>query len=65
MAEQRGFLGLQRGAAFHILPDYALPGVSNAALATILAGVIGVLIVFGVVAGLAVARRRSVRRGEL
>ncbi len=65
VAAQRGFLGLQRGAAFHIIPDYALPGISNAALATILAGVIGVLIVLGVVAGLAVARRRSVRRGEL
>lgn len=58
VAEQRGFLGLQQGASFNIIPDYALPGVSNAALATILAGVVGVVLVFGVMLGLAYVRRR-------
>ena len=46
---------------YHIIPDYVLPGIPNEAAATILAGVIGALIVFGVALGVAFARRgRSV-----
>ena len=44
-----------------IFPDYVLPGMSNTAVATILAGVLGVLLVLGVVVGLALARRRRRR----
>ncbi len=58
VAEQRGFLDQAQGAAYNVIPDYVLPGVSNEALATVLAGVVGLLLVLGVVAALAYSRRR-------
>jgi cobalt/nickel transport system permease protein len=57
VAEQRGFLETARGPLFKIIPDYLLPGVSNQNLATILAGIIGTLIVFGVALAVAHTRR--------
>ena len=57
VAEQRGFLEAARGPLFSLIPDYVLPGVSNEALATILAGIVGTLIVFGVALGVAYLRR--------
>ena len=64
VAEQQGFLDLQRGAGFGIIHGYALPGVSNSAVATILAGVLGGLLVLGVVVGLALSRRRRPTENE-
>lgn len=58
VAEQRGFIDLAQAPVFEIIPDYVLPGVTNEALATILAGVVGVLLVFGVALGVACTRRR-------
>ncbi|HLE52858.1 MAG TPA: energy-coupling factor ABC transporter permease [Anaerolineales bacterium] len=63
IAGQLGFLDAARSSRSQIIPDYAFPGVSNTALATILAGMIGVLIVFGVALAVGYARR-SVRRSE-
>lgn len=60
VAEQQGFLQAARAPLFRLIPDYVLPGVSNQALATILAGVLGALIVFGVT--LLVAYNRRARR---
>jgi len=57
VAEQGGFLDTARGSLYQVIPDYLLPGISNQTLATILAGVIGVLIVFCVVVGVAYLRR--------
>jgi cobalt/nickel transport system permease protein len=57
VAEQRGFLDTAQGSAYEIIPDYVLPGISNEALATILAGIIGTLIVFGITAAVAYSRR--------
>jgi len=57
VAEQRGFLDRAQGPLFEIIPDYVLPGVSNETLATILAGIIGALIVFGAAVGVAYWRR--------
>ncbi len=57
VAEQKGFLSAAQGPAYRLIPDYVLPGVHNEALATILAGIVGVLIVLGVAAGLGYARR--------
>jgi cobalt/nickel transport system permease protein len=62
VAEQKGFLDAAQAPVFEIVPDYVLPGVANQALATILAGMIGVLIVAGV--ALAVAYTRRTRRPE-
>jgi cobalt/nickel transport system permease protein len=57
VAEQRGFLDTAQGPAYQIIPDYVVPGVSNEALATILAGVVGTLIVFGIAAAVAYSKR--------
>jgi cobalt/nickel transport system permease protein len=57
VAEQKGFLDVAQGPLFEIIPDYVFPGISNEAFATIVAGIIGSLIVFGVALGVAYARR--------
>lgn len=57
VAGQQGFLQNAQTPAFEVISDYVLPGVSNEALATILAGIIGVIIVFGVVLLIAYTRR--------
>jgi cobalt/nickel transport system permease protein len=64
VAEQRGFLDLAQEPLYEIIPDYVLPGVSNEVLATILAGVIGALIVFGAAAGVAYLRRNRRSFGQ-
>jgi cobalt/nickel transport system permease protein len=58
VAGQQGFLNLAQGPLYKIIPDYIFPGVHNEALATILAGILGTLIVFGVALGVAFARRK-------
>jgi cobalt/nickel transport system permease protein len=63
VAEQRGFLSLAQGPLFEIIPDYVFPGMSNETLATIVAGIIGALIVGGV--ALAVAKSRHKRRAAV
>lgn len=62
VAEERGFLDLARDPLYEIIPDYVLPGISNEALATILAGVVGALIVFAAAAGVAYVRANRSRR---
>jgi cobalt/nickel transport system permease protein len=57
VAKQKGFLATAQGPAYQMIPNYVLPGVSNRAAATILAGIIGVLIVFGVALLVAYTRR--------
>jgi cobalt/nickel transport system permease protein len=57
VAKQNGFLQAARNPAYSIIPDYILPGISNEALATILAGIIGVLLVFGSALAIAYLRR--------
>jgi cobalt/nickel transport system permease protein len=57
VAEQNGFLDFAQGPLYNLIPDYLFPGISNEALATILAGMAGVLIVFGVALGVAYTRR--------
>ncbi|MFC1878944.1 energy-coupling factor ABC transporter permease [Chloroflexota bacterium] len=59
VAAQGGFLQTAKDAPYQILPDYAVPGISNEALSTILAGIIGALIVFGVALAVAYTRRKK------
>lgn len=61
VAEQRGFLDLAQGPLYEIIPDYVVPGISNRDLATIVAGVVGALIVFAAAAGVAYARSDRAR----
>ena len=60
VAEDKGFIEAAREAAFEVIPDYAIPGVGNEAVATILAGVIGTFILFG--AGYGLAKLLRVKR---
>jgi len=53
VAENKGFIDLAQEAPFQVIADYVFPGIQNEALATILAGLIGTLILFGVVYGVA------------
>jgi hypothetical protein len=49
VAEDKGFIDRAQAAPFHVIADYVFPGVENEVLATILAGIIGTLILFGLV----------------
>ena len=53
VAEDKGFIDLAQEAPFQVIADYVFPGIENEALATILAGTIGTLILFSVVYALA------------
>ena len=53
VAENKGFIDLAEESPFQIIADYIFPGIENEALATISAGLIGTLILFGVVYALA------------
>ncbi len=57
-AEQQGFIDRAQSPLYDLIPDYAFPGISDPALATIVAGVLGTLLVFMVALGIAVNRRR-------
>ena len=57
-AEDKGFLKEGSEAPYQIIADYVFPGIENEALATMLAGIIGTLLIFGVVYGLALLVRR-------
>jgi len=57
VAEETGFLEAGIDPSYEILPDYTVPFVESEAGTTILAGVIGVLVVFGVAYGVAHLRR--------
>jgi cobalt/nickel transport system permease protein len=60
VAGDHGFLQSARDALYSIIPDYTVPGVDGN-LSTILAGLIGIVIVFGlmVLVGRLLARRRT------
>jgi len=59
VAEQQGFLERAAPPAFRLLPDYLFPGVDNLTLATILAGILGIVVVLAVVFLSATARRKD------
>lgn len=60
VAEDTGFVDAGRGSPFSVIADYVFPGMDGPA-ATILAGVIGVAVIFALVwlVGKALARRRA------
>ena len=59
-ADDLGFIGAAREAIYSIIPDYTVPGIDGN-LSTIVAGLIGVGIDFGlmIVLGRLLARRRQ------
>jgi hypothetical protein len=60
VAEDHGFLDKAKDAPFQIIADYVFPGIENEKVATIAAGLVGTLVVFGLGYGLAwVLRQRE------
>jgi ABC-type spermidine/putrescine transport system permease subunit I len=60
VAEDEGFLSRAEDPFYEIIPDYTVPGIENSTVATIVAGLIGTLLLFGLGYGLAwLLRRRS------
>lgn len=57
VAERQGFLHTARPPVYNLIPDYVVPGMPNEALATIAAGILGTLLVFGLALGVAYSRR--------
>ena len=58
VAEDKGFIEDAQDAPYEVIPDYVLPGIGNEALATILAGIVGTLVVFSLAYGLGILLRR-------
>jgi cobalt/nickel transport system permease protein len=48
VAEDLGFLSKGQGPLYNIIPDYVFPGIHDEKLATIIAGVLGVLLIASV-----------------
>ena len=53
VAEDKGFIGRAQEAPFQLIADYVFPGIESEAVATILAGLIGTLVLFGMAYSLA------------
>ena len=51
VAEEQGFMSAAKDAPYAVIADYVVPGVENEAIATILAGAIGVTIIYLLLAG--------------
>lgn len=59
VAEDQGFIDRTKEPPFRVIADYLFPGIQDERLATILAGLVGTVTVFGLVYGVArLARRR-------
>jgi len=61
VAEDQGFIDRAREAPYQVIPDYQFPGIGNETTATILAGLVGTLAMFGIGAGVAWLLRRARR----
>jgi hypothetical protein len=61
VAQDQGFLGRAQAAVAQLLPGYTVPGIDDATLSTIVAGLIGISLVFGLAWALGMLLRR--RRG--
>jgi hypothetical protein len=62
VAQDEGFLNQAQDAPYQVIPDYSFPGIENEAVATIVAGLVGTAILFGLGYALAwLLRRRSER----
>jgi cobalt/nickel transport system permease protein len=62
VAESAGFLGAAQDAPYTILADYTVPFLGHTGVSTIVAGVVGALLVAGLVVALLMAARHLRRR---
>ncbi len=51
VAEDKGFLEMASDSPFTVVADYVFPGIENEALATMMAGWLGTIVVFGLAYG--------------
>lgn len=65
VAEDEGFLEEAKDAPYEVIPDYVFPGVENEDVATILAGIAGVLIVAALTFVVAFVLRRNGREARV
>lgn len=63
VAMEDGFLQNARGSFYQIIPEYQFPGISNEAVATIAAGILGIVMVLSVSIGVAYSRRNRSSSG--
>ena len=60
VAEDQGFLPEAQSSPYELMADYLFPGIENEQVATMVAGIAGTAILFGLGTGLAwILRRRS------
>jgi len=52
-AEDQGFVEKASKGFFNVIPEYSFPGIENEAIATILAGLVGTVLVFVIALGIA------------
>lgn len=64
VAEDEEFLDEAKDPPYEVIADYVFPGVDNDNVATVMAGVLGVLIVAALTFGVAFLLRRSGREGR-
>jgi cobalt/nickel transport protein len=64
VADDKGFLEEGKDPSYEIIPDYTFPGVENEQAATILSGIVGVLIVAALGLGFGYLMRRSRRSSD-
>ena len=64
VAMQTGFIEMAREPLYELVPDYLVPGIANESIATILAGALGILIIFGLGMGIAFNRRKGQISGK-
>ena len=62
VAEDKGFIETAEDSPYSLIADYVFPGIGNEAAATILAGIVGTVILFGLTYG--IARLLRLRRRE-
>jgi hypothetical protein len=60
-AESLGFTDKGVANVLHVMPDYAFPGMGNRPAATIVAAVVGILIVFAAAIGIGALLKRNSR----
>lgn len=63
VAEQLQFIESARPPFYEIIPDYVLPGISNEALATIAAGIVGLVVVTLAAMSAGLVRKRARTQG--
>jgi hypothetical protein len=58
VAESEGFIDAARDSLVRLLPDYSIPGLDDPVISTIVAGLVGIAIVFLLMVGLGRLLRR-------